>query len=316
MKTATEQKPDEAVRALADQMAGKSKAEQAAIVRQYAEKHLDVQFEDTKVFLTDEQLERVIQGGAEDAKKVAREAAEETIKRYGNLSPSEGQARAEDEVNNVVVKQRRKQDDLRMAGKVLTAIHRAKSTGDTGLLRDAYSEEAEYIKKNWGRESRAMSLGTDSTGGYLGGEIFSTMLYENVARVSQARKYCTIIQMEREILRVPTLTTSVTAEQTAEAGTITPSQPVLSQFVLQTKKIDVLSKPFSVELMETSDPAIVERLVQWATIEIAKKEDALVFATSGTGLLGQSTNNVTLGAGKTSLADVTFDDMHLLINEL
>lgn len=316
MEPTTITKPDEAVQALTRDMAGKSKAEQARLVREYAEKSLGVTFEDAKVFLTDEQLTRVIEGGKEDARAVAREATEETIKRYGNLSLSEAKALADEEIDSVSRKNRRKHEDLRMAGKVLTAIHRAKTSGDSGALKLAYEEEHQYIQKNWGRQSRAMSLGTDSSGGYLGGEIFSTLLYENVARVSQARKYCTIINMEREILRVPTLTTTVTAEQTSEAGTITASQPVLSQFVLNTKKIDVLSKPFSVELMETSDPAIVERLIQWATIEIAKKEDALVFSTSGTGLLGQSTNNVQMGAGKTAITDADFDDMANLINEL
>ena len=203
-----------------------------------------------------------------------------------------------------------------MCSKVIRAMsHAATGKAKPGELDAAYEEEKEYLKKS-GRQSRAMTIGTDTTGGYLGGELFDTMLYDNVARVSQARKYCTLIQMEKEIYRLPKLTTSFTAEQTSEAGTITASQWVQAQFTLTTKKINVLSKPFSVELLEVADPALVQTILNFATIEIAKKEDALVFSTSSPGILSHSTNVVTMGAGKTAITDVTFDDLADLINEL
>ena len=121
-------------------------------------------------------------------------------------------------------------------------------------------------------------------------------------RYSYARKYATVLTMEREILRLPTLTTTLSATVDSEAGTIASSQIVTGQFVLNTKKISVLTKPFSVELFETADPALVPLLIEFATREIAKREDALIFGTAAPGLLSHSTNNVFLGGDRASPA--------------
>lgn len=310
--TATEQDIQQELRA---KMAGKTKAEQAEILRSYMkDEGIEVQ-DQPKVFLTDEQIRSIVDGSTDAAKRAAAEAAEAVEKRY-DVTKSEARAIADQEVSKTITRQLHKHRDFEECAKVMRALTRvATGRANYGELETAYAAEADYLQKT-GREARAMSLTTDTSGGYLGGELFETMLYENISRHSFARKYCTIITMTKEILRIPKLTATLTAEQTAEASTITSSEPTFDQFVLNTKKINVLTKPFSVELFETADPALVPALIEWATREIKKKEDSLVFGTSSPGLLSHSTNKVTLGSGDTALDKVDFDDMVNMIYEL
>ncbi|MGE0536645.1 MAG: phage major capsid protein [Pirellulales bacterium] len=320
---ALDKKDDALVQELHAQMVGKTKEEQAILVRDFSEKHLGVKLEDTPmVHLTDEQVRMIVSGATEDVKKAAEDAAREVERKY-SLSPSGARDLVDEKAHDTLQKHRHRDQDLQECAKVLRALTRvASGRANFGELEAAYAGEAEYLKRT-GREARAMSMGTDTTGGYLGGELFETMLYDNIVRHSLARKYATLITMTKEILRIPKLTTTVTAEQTSEAGTITSSQPVFDQFVLNTKKINVLTKPFSVELFETADPALVPTLIEFATRELAKKEDNIIFSTSAPGLLSQSTNNVILGgdgtsatSGATSIQDTTFDDMINLIYKL
>jgi HK97 family phage major capsid protein len=293
-------------------MQGKEKAEQAEILRSYMQEHMGVAVEDKPmVQLSDDQVRMIVDGASQDAQKIAETVGSEIERKY-NLNAGQSRALVQETAESAYEQQKHRQRDLHEAAKVIRAVSRASvGKGEAGGVEKAYEAERQYLKET-GRAERAMSLTTDTTGGYLGGEIFSTMLYDNVARVSQARKYCTQITMEREILRLPKLTSTFTAEQTAEATGATSSQPVFAQFTLTTKKINVLSKPFSVELLETADPALVQTLINFATIELAKKEDSIVFAN----ILAQTANVVDMAAGESAITDLTFDHMADLINEL
>lgn len=310
---------DAASKELIKRMEGKDKPEKAKILRDYMEKDLGIKFEEPTVTLSDEQVRMIVSGATEDAKKVQEAASSEIEKKY-NISPSEAKARTEEYLNSARVKDAHKLEDWKECAKVIRAVvHTAKGTAAPGELHEAYEIEAEYLKAT-GREVRAMSLGTDTSGGYLGGELFETMLYENISRYSMARKYCTLIQMEKEILRIPKLTATLTAEQTSEAAAISESEPTYAQFTLTTKKLAVLTTPFSIELLEVAEPALVPALIEFATREIKKKEDALVFGLGAPGLLSHNTNNVDMGgsdsSGSDSITDLTFDDMLNLIYEL
>ena len=72
-------------------------------------------------------------------------------------------------------------------------------------------------------------------------------------------------------------------------------QPTFSQKQLTTKKIMSKTKPISLELVEKANPAIVPLLLRWATVEIMKAEDSLVFGTTGNGIRASSTNLVACG---------------------
>lgn len=314
-------KEEDLLKDLHKRMAEKSeKEDRAKLAKAFMEEHYGVSFEEKPmVQLSDDQVRMIVSGAADEAKRLTKEETDNITRKYG-ISHSEATGRIDEAVNNTLMKRQLFHDDCKMAAEVIKAIaYTATGRARPGMLHEAYEKENDYLRKT-GRESRAMSVTTDSTGGYLGGEIFETMLYENVARHSLARKYCTVLNMEREILRIPKLTATVTAEQTSEAGTITSSQPTFDQFVLNTKKINVLTKPFSVELFETADPALVPAMIEWATREIAKKEDSLVFQTSAPGLLSHTTNNKYLGgastSGSTAITDTTFDDIVDLVYEL
>src|SRR5206468_402113 len=78
--------------------------------------------------------------------------------------------------------------------------------------------EGAYYKKRYGRQTRALSNTTDSTGGYLSPQLFSDMLYENISRTSLVRKYATMIPMNGyEVINFPTVTTGISASQVSEA---------------------------------------------------------------------------------------------------
>jgi HK97 family phage major capsid protein len=308
-------KEDKAVLDLAARMQGLSKEEQAKALRTYMEENLGVKDEAPVVQLTDDQIRMLATGAADTAKEVAKDVASDVERRY-HMGRGQAEELAHDTVGSEFVKQQHRQRDYEEAAKVIRAISRtAKGSAAPGELHAAYDAEKEYIRST-GREVRAMSIGTDTSGGYLGGELFETMLYDNVSRYGYARKYATLLPMTKEILRLPKLTATMTAEQTNEATAITESEPTFAQFTLNTKKLAVLTTPFSIELFETADPAIVPLLIEFATREITKKEDALVFGTGAPGILSHTTNNVTLGSGDTAITKVDFDDMIDLIYEL
>lgn len=310
-------KEDKTLLELHERMQGKDKAEQAELLRAHMEKEYGIKQDAPVVHLTDEQIRMLATGAAEDAKKVAKEAAEDVQRKYA-INHGQAQAAADEVVADRRTKLQNQMRDYEECAKVLRSLSRvSKGTAPAGELHQAYEREAEYLKST-GRElkqDRAMSIGTDTTGGYLGGEIWETMLYDNISRYGYARRYATILPMTKEVLRLPKLTGTFTAEQTSEAGEITQTQPVFDQFSLSTKKLAVLSKPFSIELFETADPALVPVLIEFATREITKKEDGLVFGTSSPGILSHTTNVVQMGTGDL-VANVDFDDMIDLIYEL
>jgi len=310
-KTIEDTVEDSVLQDLHERMKEQPKDEQAKMLRAFAEEHYGATFQEKPVVeLSDEQIRMIIQGGTEAAKKVASTEAGKVERKY-DLTPGQASEAAEKEVGSILQKHASRHNDFKECAKVMRALTKvASGRANYTELQSAYEAEADYVR-NSNREVRAMSIGTDSTGGYMGGELWETMLYENISRYSYARKYCTMLTMEKEILRIPKLTATVTAEQTAENTDITESQPTFDQFTLNTKKVDVLTKPFSVELFVTADPALVPALIEFSTREIKKKEDNLVFGTSSPGILSHSTNVVqpAAGSGKTAITDVTFDDL-------
>src|SRR5947209_7466159 len=160
------------------------------------------------------------------------------------------------------------------------------------------------MKRAYGRETRALSNTTDSTGGYLSPTLFSDRLYEAIARTSLVRKYATIIPMNGyEVINFPTMTTGISAAVVSEATGVTGVQPVFSQKQLTTKKIMTRSTPVSLELVEKSNPLITTLLLQQATVEILKAEDTAVFSGSNNGIRNTSTNLVDIGSVSTSATD-------------
>jgi len=264
------------------------------------------------VALTDEQfrsfLEKVGQVSADGAKAMISAVASDTERMFG-IEQGEARAMAEQSLLSEEKKMQNRRSDWEIAAKVFRGMFLAKE-GKPDEYRRAIEEEAEYNKKRYGKVTRAMSLGTDSTGGYLAPQQFSDMLYEAIARQSLVRKYATIIPMNgNEVIKFPVLSTVPAGGAVAEGSGGTPLQPTFTQKQLDTQKLMTLSKPISVEMIEKANPAIIPLLLKFATIELMKAEDNLVFGTTGDGIRATATNEVTTGSAASGYSSIDFDDM-------
>src|SRR5260221_4040346 len=172
--------------AISKQMEGKTPAERLSFMRSLAEQS-GVQFEEKMlVQLSDEQLDRFL---GSESKTVVDEMAGKIERKY-ELNKSESKGIVEDALAHEDNRRKRHYEDCVVAAKVFRAIARS-STGHAmpGDLQKAYEEEKEYIRST-GRETRlnVLDVGTGADGGYLSPEIWNTMVYENIARVSILRK--------------------------------------------------------------------------------------------------------------------------------
>lgn len=257
-------------------------------------------------------LERMGTVAAAEAKAAIASVTADVERKY-KLDPDRAEEVAERAFTKTEDAFTNRRADYENAAKVFRGIYLARQ-GKPAEYQKSIEEESAYYRKRFGRETRAgMSLGTDSTGGYLAPQLFSDMLYENIARTSLVRKYATIIPMQgNEIINIPTMTSDVSAATTSEASSATASQPVFSQKQLTTKKIVTRVKPISVELIEKAHPAIIQLLLQHATMQILIAEDSNVFSTSGNGVRNTSTNLVDVGSvatSSTSYSSIGYGDM-------
>ena len=269
--------------------------------------------------MNDEQFRSLISEfgkvSAAEARKAVAEIAGENERKY-KLDGDKAEQIAEESFKDAEVKMRNEQADKEMAAKVFRGMFLAK-TGHTHAYRQAIEEEGEHYQKRYGRKTRAMSLATDSTAGYLAPTLFSDWLYENIARTSLVRRFCKMIPMNRnEVINIPTVTTGLSAGVVAEAAASTGVQPVFSQKQLGTKKIMTKTRPISIEMIEKAHPAIIDLLIGWAIDEIKKAEDSLVFGTTGNGIRASSTNLVPVGTAASGFASIVFDELIDMESEL
>ena len=245
---------------------------------------------------------------ATEAKAAVTSVTTEVVRKY-NLSADKAEEIAERSMKTAEARQMNQREDMQIAAEVIRGIYLARQ-GKPGQYQSAIEKEADHYKRKYGRQTRAMSLGTDSSGGYLAPTYFSDMLYEAIARSSLVRKFATIIPMQgNEVINIPTMTAGLSASQTSEASTTSGVQPTFSQKQLTTKKIVTKTRPVSVEMIEKANPAIVQLLLQHAQIEILKKEDSLVFGTSGNGIRASSTNLVATGTAADGYYSISYDEM-------
>jgi HK97 family phage major capsid protein len=269
--------------------------------------------------LTPEALRMIVDNSVEGAKKAIDEVSKDVQRKYDVPAP-EARKKAEEAVQNFRTEtDKRRYEDKLIAECFSTNYRFKKGMCGHDVVARAYDKHDSYV----GRDTRAMSVTTDTTGGYLSPELFSRRVFENLERYGLARKYATMINMETEILRIPKVTADVTAAVIGEATQISASDITAAQLTLQPLKLAVMAGPFSDELLINADPSIVQILQESAARGLAKLEDNNVFigtSSSFTGLLESTTNNVDLGgaddSGSTSYADITFDDAVRLVDEL
>ena len=249
------------------------------------------------VQLTDSQFERAFSGVLSEVKTVIEEATTKLEKKY-DLTHSDAKAKANDFISEAARQRALKSEEDKIIGRRFATIIKAQlgMLRNTGDYDKAFDEEKAFLQRHYGREVADMSLGTDSTGGFLSPELWETRLYQALAKTSLARKYCTQINMgNKEIMRLPKMTGGMSAYIVSEAAAATTSQPTFSQFTLQPRKCVAYSNPVSIELLESGDPNIIDLITAEAMRAFGRKEDEAVFVGSDSvfsGLLESSTNVV------------------------
>jgi HK97 family phage major capsid protein len=322
MNTATEQKvevelPADLAKRFVD---AKTPAERATVLAEFARSRGAVNpTERAATIFTEDQFKNLLDHMGTVSKTEARAAiaaiASETEERFG-FKHGDAKEMAERSYESMEQKHLNQRADWESAAKMFRGIWLAKC-GKPDEYKRALEEENAAYKKRFGRETRAMSLGTDSTGGYLAPQLFSDMLYDQIARTSVVRQHATIIPMNgNEIINIPVKTATVSAAQTAEATGATTSQPVFTQKQLTTKKIVAMVRPMSIEMLEKANPALIPIIVQDAMDQIMIAEDSLVFGTSGNGIRANTTNDIEKGSAATGYESLGFDELIDLETEL
>ncbi len=325
METPVKEDPKvtEALAELHKRMAGKTATEQVQMLADFSARHFGTKKEETQtpVFLTEDQFQRMLTG-VDEAKKVAEEAAATAERKY-HIPAGEAKAIAVDKISSELTRSQHRHEDFKQMANVFRSMALV-STGraNASVLDAAREQEKEHMVRT-GREVRNIDVGTGSEGGFLAPELWNTMLYENLARVSLLRKYAYWFQMDNQIMRLPKITANLTANTVAELSSGTGSQPTFAQATWNLKKLTVLTNPFSIEALEHARPELVQMLLNVATVEMNRKMDEVCFNTTDsawTDLLDTTVNRYYLGgsstSGKTLDTTVTFDDMAGLLFQL
>jgi len=130
---------------------------------------------------------------------------------------------------------------------------------------------------------KALNENTNTQGGYLVPEVWASKIYDMILAKSSAIRLCENVTMTSDTLYFPKVTAASTAYFTEEAGTITASQPTFGQLVLHPKKVAALSR-LSTEVMEDSNPSIMDIIVNRLAEDIALKVDYEIYnGTTSTG---------------------------------
>ena len=169
------------------------------------------------------------------------------------------------------------------------------------------------------RAMKALSEGSDSAGGFLVPMEFRSEVYRIANDYGLARKLCTRIPMKRDVLNMPTLTTSVSVYWPGEGAAGTESNPVFGRTRLEAKTLVGLTV-LSNELLEDADTDIVNMLAEIFAEAMAGEEDNQLFNGTGspfTGLLvNTSVNVVTMATGQDTFAETLADDLRDLISQI
>lgn len=158
-------------------------------------------------------------------------------------------------------------------------VERPKGLGEWDSEKQA-KDFVDFCRSLWKRDYdtvKTMSEGTDSEGGYLVPFEFVPSLLRLIEVYGLARQTATIIPVQREEMKIPTLTSGITVYWVGENSSITPSQPAFSQLTLNVKKLAALVASSS-ELLEDSTIAIANLLSTLVAEAIAKEEDRVAFS--------------------------------------
>ncbi len=149
---------------------------------------------------------------------------------------------------------------------------------------------------------------TSSEGGYLVPVEYEWDIIQLARAKSFALDLCSIINMTRDILNVPSEASLISVAWTAEEGAMPQSEPTFGQVQLNARRLDGYGKVTN-ELLQDSAIDIVSLLVEQFAYAIGMELDNQVLNGTGTPVSGVLTaaagNSVVMATGNTSFSAVT-----------
>lgn len=135
-----------------------------------------------------------------------------------------------------------------------------------------------------GREfdTRAMTVGTATSGGYLAPEQFSREVIRQLTERAVMRQVARVITIGAASVKIPRLTSSITAAWTGEAAAIAESQPAFDQVEFKPHKLGALTL-VSNELLADSAVDVANFLATLFAEKFAEVEDIAFLKGTGTG---------------------------------
>lgn len=178
------------------------------------------------------------------------------------------------------------------------------------LTKKTYKDTPEFVTK-------ALAEGSATTGGNLVPEIFIPELVRIIQLRALMRNLVRVFPMTTDTSNLPSLTTGMTVYWPSENQEITESDPAFGQVTLNAKTMAALTGA-SMELDEDSEIALASLLITLFGEAIADEEDRQILVGNTDPFVGlthaSSVNQVTMAGGKTSFADVDFNDILDLID--
>jgi len=159
--------------------------------------------------------------------------------------------------------------------------------------------------------TNALSIGTDTSGGYLVPEEFMNELIQALEEQNIFRRIARIITTNSEKLKVPIATASGTASWIEENDEIPESDSVFGQIILNAYKLATMMRT-STELVEDSAFNIQAYIAQEFARRIGAREEEAFCIGDGdgkpTGIFTESGGG-SIGVTAASETDITFDDI-------
>ena len=174
--------------------------------------------------------------------------------------------------------------------------------------RDTYSDAFWDVLRGRGI-SNVLSIGTDTSGGYLVPEEFANQLVEALTEQNVFRKIAQIVSTSHEKLKVPIATVSGVASWMEENEAIPESDSAFGQVILQAYKLGTLMRA-STELIDDSAFNIQTFIAREFARRIGVKEEEAFCQGDG---IGKPTGVFTSSGAQVGVTvadiDITFDDV-------
>lgn len=165
------------------------------------------------------------------------------------------------------------------------------------------------------QELRAMSVATDTYGGYTVPDEFRAKLIVGLDELNVMRGLATVITSTSGLLTMPSLTTHATAAWTTEAGAYTETTPVFGELTFSAYKAAAVTK-VSEELLNDSAFPLDTWLAGEFARALAELEETAFVAGSGSGQPTGVVGGSTLGATATATNAITANELMDLYHAL